>query len=183
MKRNRECGAKSHKSVSEKITMFYGTPTTVKHGYFFLSRMSVILCRIPDCCLGTQTHRHCSVYGKLKEKAWGLLRSVISLVCFVTTIDSFFLARGFVANFRLRQNHPLSLPQQHPSCCYGNSIPSSAVYSGRRPSSHEPGLVRSPEAKRREMCLVSDCVLKPWNTMDFTGDDDTLYTDWYKELA
>jgi hypothetical protein len=127
-------------------------------------------------CLQTQTHKHCLALGKLQKKACRLLRSIISRVCFVTTIDSFFFARGFVANFRFRQNHPLSLPLQHPSCCYGNSIPSSAVYSGKSPSSHEPGRVGSLEAKQHELSLTLDRVLKFWKTMDITIRSDILHT-------
>jgi hypothetical protein len=45
-----------------------------------------------------------------KKNACRSLRSIITAARFVTTIDSFFLARGLFANFRFRQSHSLSLP-------------------------------------------------------------------------
>lgn len=97
-------------------------------------------------CLQKQTQKDFLARGEQKTNACRLLRFIITAACFVTTIDSFFLARGLVANFRFRQNHSLSLPQQHPSCCYGNNFPSSAVYSCTKPSSHEPGRAVSFQA-------------------------------------
>lgn len=81
-------------------------------------------------------------------------------MCFVTTIDSFFLARGLVANFRFRQRHPLSLPQQHPSCCYGNNIPSSAVYSVQDPSHTSQAAWGTFGRQHGAVCFMSDHVLK-----------------------
>ena len=81
-------------------------------------------------------------------------------MCFVTTIDSFFLARGLVANFRFRQRHPLSLPQQHPSCCYGNNIPSSAVYSVQDPPHTSQAAWGAFGRQHGAVCFMSDHVLK-----------------------
>ena len=81
-------------------------------------------------------------------------------MCFVTTIDSFFLARGLVANFRFRQRHPLSLPQQHPSCCYGNNIPSSAVYSVQDPPHTSQAAWGDFGRQHGAVCFMSDHVLK-----------------------
>jgi len=55
---------------------------------------------------------------------------------------------------------PCHSPQQHPSCCYGNNIPSSAVYSVQDPPHTSQAAWGAFGRQHGAVCFMSDQVSK-----------------------